>query len=342
MTKSTKNKKIHKIIIRRHSWKLLTIVLFALLIASIFTGGFKDFAQPTSADSKEVVNKAISYINTNLLQAGIEAELEGIADSEIDSLYKFNIAVGGRTFPSYVTKDGKYLLPQGLIDLKEEIKEVETEPSQATDATTSCGNTPKQAKPKVAVYYMSYCPYGVQAIQGIAPAIKLLGDSVDFEPHFVIYANYRGGGPDYCLDDGKLCSMHGIAELNEDIRQLCTWKYEKSKFWDYTLCTMDDCSVGNIETCWKTCAEKNNVDVKKIEKCQAEEGVALMTEESRLNKELGVSGSPTIFVNGERYSGSRASENFKQGICCGFNEEPSECEQTLGTAAQAAAAGGCG
>ncbi|MBL7100323.1 MAG: thioredoxin domain-containing protein [Nanoarchaeota archaeon] len=317
---------------RRSGWKLATVVLFALLLTSMFTGGFKDFFTSSKVMSEKAAEDAVEFINTNLLRGMGTAALKDV--SELDFLYKLDLMVDDQEFESYITKDGKYLFPQG-IDLTEKQETVETPPATGM-ATTNCDDTPKAEKPKVDLFTMSYCPFGQIAIQGMEPAVKLLGDNIDFEPHYVVYANYRGGGPDYCIDDGKLCSMHGIAELNEDVRQLCVWKYQKDKFWDYTLCTINDCSLNNIETCWKTCAEKHGVDITKTETCLKDEAIALMTKEKELNDKLGVRGSPTIFINDAQYSGGRTAENFKQGICCGFREELEECETTLGTTTQQA------
>ncbi|MCG2717991.1 MAG: GILT family protein [Nanoarchaeota archaeon] len=332
--KLSRKEKIHMRLKRRYSWKLLSIVLFTLLIASMFTGGFGDFFKPTAKGLDATAEETLSYINDNILQGQSIATLESV--EETDFLYKMTLGISGQEFDSYVSKDGKILCPTA-VDLTETPETVTPNTqSPAVTGAAICDNTPKAAKPKVALYYMSYCPYGVQAIQGIAPAIKLLGDSVDFEPHYVIYSNYRGGGPDYCIDDGQLCSMHGIAELNEDIRQACVWKYQNDKFWDYTLCTMDECNLGDIETCWKTCAEKNGVDIDATTTCQTDEGVTLMRAEKALNEKNSVSGSPMIFINDAKYSGGRAAESFKQGICCGFETEPEECDTTLGAATQAA------
>jgi hypothetical protein len=74
-------------------------------------------------------------------------------------------------------------------------------------------------KPQIDFFIMSYCPYGNQAEIAIEPVFQLLGDKVDFNPHYVVYANYGGGGTDYCMDNGNYCSMHGIQELHQDIRK---------------------------------------------------------------------------------------------------------------------------
>lgn len=201
---------------------------------------------------------------------------------------------------------------------------------------------PKVDKPNLKVFYMSYCPYGIQAVERVAPVAALLKNKVEIEPHFVIYANYGGGGPDYCIENGTLCSMHGINELKEDIRQACIFKYEKEKFWNYTLCAMTDCSLSNIETCWKTCTEKFNVDTKKIEKCQKDEGATLMKKEKELNEKYDARGSPTIVLNEKSYTGGRSSEDFKTYICCSFKQKPKECDTKLSGVATATSSGGCG
>ena len=55
----------------------------------------------------------------------------------------------------------------------------------------------KSDKAKIDFYVMSYCPYGNQAEDGMSPVAALLNDKINFEPHYVIYGNYGGGGPKY-------------------------------------------------------------------------------------------------------------------------------------------------
>ncbi len=223
----------------------------------------------------------------------------------------------------YVTKEGgKIILGGSIFDLDEPLAEPTPEP------------TPELAKsdtPNVKMFVMSYCPYGQQAETGLKPAIELLGNTIDFEPHFVIYSDYASGYPEYCFDENnKYCSMHGISELNEDVRQLCIWKYEKDKFWDYVSGINANCSISEIETCWKEQAEKAGIDAEKIEQCFNEEALELLAAEKELNNQYGVSGSPTVLINETRYSGGRAPENYKLAICSAFNQEPEECSQELG------------
>jgi len=195
-------------------------------------------------------------------------------------------------------------------------------------------------KPNVKMFVMSFCPFGTQAEEVAYPAQKLFGDKVDFEIHFVIYdpMNYAGAESQYCIED--VCSMHGLPELTEDMRQACIQKYQPEKLWDYLMCVKQTCKIEDIGTCWKTCAVSKGVDVNTISICEQAEGVALMQEDRKLNIKFGVSGSPTILVNDQPYAGQMVSEDMKKGICNYFDKEPGECSEQLDTTA-AAAAGSC-
>jgi len=179
-------------------------------------------------------------------------------------------------------------------------------------------------------FVMTYCPFGQQAEKGIIPVARLMKDKAIIEPHYVIYSNYQGGGPKYCLDkESKYCSMHGINEVNEDVRQLCLWKYDQEKWWDYVETVNNTCQLTNIETCWKDAANKVGVDINQIETCFKNEAEDLLANELKLNKKYEVRGSPQVFINDTEYSGSRTPEAYKQALCSGFINPPEECNKTL-------------
>lgn len=319
-------------------WMIASAVLFALLIISMFTSGFTSLFKGggTQLSAQQAGENAINYINDVLLQGQSNATLGAVTDAG-NGLYNAKLNVGGQIFDAYITKDGKLLFPQA-IDLT--TTPTTTTPT-TTQTTTSCADITQTDKPVVQVFYMAFCPYGIQAMTGMYPVAKLFGDKVDIQPHYVIYEDYQGGSADYCANNGTICSMHGINELNEDMRQACIYKYQTDKFWDYTNCVMTTCSVSNVATCWETCADKYSVDKTQLNDCVTNEGADLMTAEKQLDAQKGVEGSPTIFINGADYSGGRAPDNFKTIICCGFNTQPSECNQNL-TTGTTAASGNCG
>jgi predicted DsbA family dithiol-disulfide isomerase len=96
-----------------------------------------------------------------------------------------------------------------------------------------------------------------------------------------------------------------------------------------------------LDRCWKDAAQRMGIDPTQIESCAyGAEGLALLKADEEAAGKYGVTGSPTLIINGQRYVGARSAETFKQAICSGFVTPPTECETQLGTEA-AAVEGGC-
>ncbi|RMF54588.1 hypothetical protein D6745_04765 [Candidatus Woesearchaeota archaeon] len=202
-------------------------------------------------------------------------------------------------------------------------------------------------KPQIDFFVMSYCPYGNQAEEAIKPVYELLKGKADFKPHYVIYSNYRGGGPQYCFDDeSKYCSMHGIVELHQDIREFCVYRHMGEAEWfEFATKMNKECNSQNADTCWEGVADSLGLDKDVINDCFANEALDILQNEFELNKAYGVSGSPTIFIDGQKYGGSRTPEGFKSGLCNAFEDAPEECNEALEGAQQQASVptgGGCG
>lgn len=283
---------------------------------------------PGILSQEDAVERAMNFINQVALKGQTTASLLEV--NEESGLYKIHIEIEGEEYGSYVTKDGKLLFPPGT-----EITEAEDSDSPVS------GDTLKTDIPKVELFVMSFCPYGNQAEELMMPVAELLGNKADIELHYVIYSNYGGGGPDYCLDkEAKYCSMHGIQELNQGVRELCVQKHQKDKFWDFVKEINSNCNYKNVDSCWEGIAKKIGVDVAKIKACQKNEALDILAQEVELNEKYGVRGSPQLIINETEYQGSRTSEAYKQGICSAFNSVPDECSQTLSNEG-GSASGGC-
>ncbi|MBW2971702.1 hypothetical protein KY359_01575 [Candidatus Woesearchaeota archaeon] len=201
-------------------------------------------------------------------------------------------------------------------------------------------------RPQIDFYVMSYCPYGNIAEEAIEPAYQLLKGKADFNPHYVIYSNYGGGGPNYCLDeDAKYCSMHGVQEMNQGLRELCVAKYiGMDAYFKFVLEMNAKCNYQNADSCWEAVAKGLKLDTAKIKDCEANEWDDLLSKELELNKALGVSGSPTVFVEGQAYAGARTPAGYAQALCAEFETAPSACSASSLSAlgdTQAAASGSC-
>jgi len=302
------------------------LIVGLLVIAGIVY--FRFWRKP-GLSPQQAGDKAIAYINHNLVR-GASASLINV--SEEAGVYKIHFKIQDREWDAYVTKDGKYLFDRWFeIDEKPQASQ---QPQQK--------EIPKSEKPEVKLFVMSFCPYGNQAEEIVKPVVDLLGGVVEIEPRYVIYENYASGYPAFCLDkENKYCSMHGINELNQDIREICVYKNQKDKFWDFVLEVNKSCSVDNVETCWKQAARKTGVNVNAVLACQKENGQKYAVEEKELNKKYNVSGSPTLVINGVRYSGPRTPEDYKKAICGAFEAQPKECETTLNSESQTPSSGGC-
>lgn len=307
----------------------IAIIIAGLIIAeSLYSISQKQI--PGELSSKKAAERVIKFINSAVLQGQATASLVSV--EEKSGIYKLIIEINNQAFESYVTRDGKLLFGPATEITEESL----SSGSQATETSV-----PKTDIPKVELFVMSFCPYGNQAEELMMPVAKLLKNKADIELHYVIYSNYRGGGADYCLDkENKYCSMHGINELNQDVRELCVQKYYKEKVWDFVKEVNNNCGLNNVETCWEGIAKNLGIDIGKIKTCQKNEALDMLAEEVALNKKYGISGSPQLIVNGVEYQGTRSSNSYKNQICAAFNNPPQECSQDL-SSQSSASQGGC-
>jgi thiol-disulfide isomerase/thioredoxin len=115
--------------ITTNRWKIATIVL---AVVSLVLAGL--FSQTMFGSAKSAADKAVSYINKNLLSNGATAKLSSIDKETIGNLRKITLEVSGSKFASYVSIDGKYLFAQEPFDLTKD-------PKAAAGATGTVENT---------------------------------------------------------------------------------------------------------------------------------------------------------------------------------------------------------
>lgn len=193
--------------------------------------------------------------------------------------------------------------------------------------------------PQIDFFVMSYCPYGNQAEEIVFDVYKTLGNKAKYNPYYVIYSDYG----DECLDDGNLCSLHGIQELNQNIREKCVLVDNGLDEWfDFVIEMNAACTYQNADSCWQEVAEGLGLDVGAIVACEADRGVKLMRADQELQDKLGVTGSPTTFIEGNKYNGARDANSILVEMCANFEDKPSECDNVIATTSAAVPAGACG
>lgn len=302
------------------SWKLLSVVLIILLIASVAVNfdwyNIKgDSSNSLSKD--EAASKALGLINQNFLQGQAVATLTNVEDD--GDLYKMKLSVSGQEMEGYITKDGELFFPQAI-----ELNQAPTAAGQQQGTQQQeTSKVVKSDKPSVEVFIMSHCPYGTQIEKGILPVAYLLKDKIDFEVKFVSYA------------------MHGETEVREQLNQYCIQKEQNGKFFDYLKCFLED---GNGERC----LAEVKIDTEVLETCTtaADEEfsvIANLEDQSSWlsgqfplfnvnkadNEKYNVRGSPTLVINGVASSAGRDSVSLLGAICNAFNEAPEECNTQL-------------
>ena len=199
-------------------------------------------------------------------------------------------------------------------------------------------------KPQVDFFVMSFCPYGNQAEELLKPVYDKLKGEADFNPRYVIYTQ---GTDCYTDTDGtQYCSLHGGQELNQDVREMCVFNNDGEQAWfDFALAMNAQCTAQNADSCWQDVAKSVGLDTDAIQSCFDANKLTYARQEYELNQKLGVTGSPTLFFEGQQYSGSRTSNGYLAALCNGFDNKPAACNDVIAentTAAAAASTANCG
>lgn len=316
-------------------WIILCLILSVALVYVYFFGQGRTGMVISSSHASE---KAMSYINDNLVRPGTKASLISVED--VGDFYKVLTSYMGNQIPVYVTKDGRYLL-FNLVDLS---KPVEKPNRQEFDA-------PDKPVPEVQLFVMAFCPFGNQAEEAMKPVVDLLADKIDFKLRFIVSVLDSDDGRSYEVkSDGKsyyVSSLHGPGEALEDLVEACVQKvYDSKTLMEFVTKVNGDCAdnyrdLSEMDKCWKRVANSMRLDTKRIESCaKGKEGLNLLREDESVADSYGVTGSPTLIINDEKYYGARTSESFKNGICSGFDQKPEECSQKLSSSGSETS-GGC-
>ncbi len=258
--------------------------------------------------------------------------------------YEVKGKIGDRDFVFYISKDlknivfkinyqGRNLLEFVDIDtLKESMKAM----------------LPKKSKkPEVKLFIMSFCPFGNQMETAMKEVLLKIGDKIDFEPVYIYYPGERyNNDPKFCaLAKGDYyCSMHGIKELEQDLREKAIYNIYGTKTWAEYVSKVDSrCSRANIDSCWKEVAEEMGLSVEDVERYVEENRENMLVEDYKLSQKYNAWASPTLIVNGMRYNYPRQPKYIMKFICKSFEKEPEECKENISSKTmQTQSSGFCG
>jgi len=290
----------------------LTWILITLMIAAFLIGYGKmnsdgtSFLNFGSQNAEEAVGEAITFINDNMLEDGVEAVL--VSASEESGVYSFKMNINEEEFNSYVTKDGKILFTSGMSLV------VPEEPAEVAEVEKmTCEDINKTEKPVLEAFVTSTCPFGVQMQ-------RILNEIVKNIPQIASYVKVEYMG----------AIREGDEAMQEHLRQICLREEQSDNFWAYIDCHIKE---GNIDSCLETA----QVDVSKLTGCLTDttRGLVYAEKDFANQNKYGVTGSPTLILDGEKVSefgfGGRTAEAVKTMFCCAFQDKPDFCDIALST-----------
>lgn len=298
---------------------LIGVAVIAIIIVGVLIlADGKSFSIPGFGKSDDAKAKiAIEYLNKNVL-SGQTASLEGV--SRESGLIKIKLKIGETAYDSYISNDGKLLFAQAI-----EIKAGDEKAAAGTDTTDTtketaktCEDLKKTDKAELEAFVVSQCPFGLQMQ-------RVLADVVKNAPALASNIKVRYMGE---VANGKITSMHGDKEAQENLKQICIREEQASKYWAYVSCYM---KAGETDSCLTS----TGIDKAKLTKCttDANKGLAYAKVDFDLNTKYSVTGSPTLILNGESVSefdfGGRTSDALKSVICCGSKTQDASCSKTL-------------
>jgi hypothetical protein len=203
-----------------------------------------------------------------------------------------------------------------------------------------------QEKLKIELFVMSYCPYGIAALNTLLPLVDKWKGNVDLTLYYIAH---RRGEKDSsrpspgdiplpsekCEADGadldgtdRYVSLHGLPEVLEDLRQIIIAREYQDRFFSYLAARNQD-----IRGDWKAAARAARLTEQEIlrigDLSDSRPGDSLFEANIREAEKRGVNGSPTLFINGREYTEAVSpypveryfcQQSVKQGRCKGFAE----------------------
>lgn len=207
----------------------------------------------------------------------------------------------------------------------------EAAPAAAASAKSAAAPAGENAQPaaaapagKVSVefYVMSQCPFGVQVENAFKPVLAKMGDHVDFQLHFIANED-----PNQAVG---FSAMHGETEVLGNIWQLCAIDQygDDYKYMDFIECMNRD--MRSIPNNAEACATSGGLDAAALKACATgQKGKDLLSASIKKTQARRATGSPTIYIADQRYSGGRTENDFIRAICNAFDKggRPTTCSE---------------
>ena len=266
-------------------------------------------APPSTVPLNELQSRVMDFVNYRLVKPGVSAEVKSV--DEMDQFYRFNLTfkqdgteVAGASI--YATKDGKYLI-LNLIELPEEVESGDTgktvtptpTPTTKTETKIDIENEPFKGDENAEIVIVEFsdyaCPFCAKFAINTLPKImenynvRFVYKDFPLPMHGEVAIKAHEAA-NCAADQGKYWEYHDIL-----FQRQSEWKDNASKFIDYAK--MLNLNVDEFQAC--------------LDSGKYREEVMQDVEEG---KQLGIRGTPTFFINGERLVGAVPYEKFEEVI----------------------------
>lgn len=339
-------------------WKLLALVLGILLIVSIWTSGFSGIISPSSSSGSVISGNSKASIillsdkrcadcSTANIEKQIAQSFPNVPVNRLDYGTKEGKAIyesaglavlpavlltqamkenaGYANVSKYIETKGEYLSLKVGSKFNPEAEICNNKIDDTGDGKVDCADPQcsgdmscrEETKGRLDVFVMSQCPFGVKGLDAMKEVLKNFGSDIDFHINYIVTVNA----------DGTFKSLHGQAETDENIRELCAIKYypDNYKYMDYIWERNKD--IRN--TTWEPAAKAAGIDAAVIKKCsEGDEGRKLLTENAAYTKSLGITASPTWIANNIKKFSGVAADAIKTSFCS-VNSGLKGCGNTL-------------
>lgn len=289
-----------------------------LLVAVVLLLGFFGYKYYKTSQINKVKNE---YLPKLLKKAINNDKIKFSFDSlkEVSGVYQFNLTINDQKYASYISKDGKLLFPSVVkLDVTPT-----TTPGQTTNTDQpkklTCKDIKKSKSANLTAYVVSQCPYGLQMQRVFKTAIN---EQTELEKFLSV--KYIGA-----IENGKITSMHGDKEAQENLRQICIREEQKTLYWPYVSCYMQ---AGKSEEC----LANSGVDTSVLSSCISDKnkGLKYAQADFTLANKFKVSGSPTLVANNSQVVsefdfGGRVANSMQDIVCCGSESQPSFCQNKI-------------
>lgn len=306
-----------KLILKR---KKLFSFLVPFLIIALLIGA----AVVKQGRDKMVTLKTKTIPDIVVKLAGSGTKVNDVTDLKVESgIYSFmlnlNISGQDQKFTSYMTKDGKIFFTGGS-KISELGKTAGTAEQQQPKLT--CADVKKADTPKLTAFVVANCPFGLQMQ-------RVMNKAIAEQPALasLLEVKYIGA-----IENGKITSMHGDEEAQENLRQICIREEQKNLYWPYVSCYMK--AQGQSTSC----LSQTGVNVANVNACMtdAKRGNAYAQKDFDLANKFTIGSSPTLLVNdtqivSEFDFGGRTADALKQVSCCASTKEGAYCSKALST-----------